>query len=66
MVVAPKVAKFEAVIRAPLEDAIKTLLEIGFDGVEISLLDPKGLEDTIIDLKRKYSLEIPAYSTGLN
>ncbi len=67
MVVAPPTAEFEAVVRKPLEEALKILYKLEFDGVELSLLDPKSL--SLRELERKledYSLEVPALSTGLN
>ncbi len=65
MVVAPPQAKFEAVVRESLEKALRTLSEIGFDGAEISILDPPepGPLKSLLD---EYGLEVPALSTGLN
>ena len=67
MVVAPPSAEFEAVIREPLEKALSILWKIGFDGVEISLLNPKNMPAKQLEkLLDNYNLEIPAFSTGLN
>ncbi len=65
MVVAPPQAKFEAVVRKSLREALSLLSEIGFDGAEISILDPPdaGELKRVVD---EYGLEVPALSTGLN
>ncbi len=65
MVVAPPQAKFEAVIKESLDEALRILHNIGFDGAEISILDPPDPAELrkIVD---SYGLEVPALSTGLN
>jgi len=65
MVVAPPQARFEAVVRESLEDALRILHDIGFDGVEISILDPPDPAE-LRGVTGKYGLEVPALSTGLN
>ncbi|RLE84201.1 MAG: hypothetical protein DRJ41_03550, partial [Thermoprotei archaeon] len=49
MVVAPKEAMFEAVVREPLEKSLKLLHEIGFNGVELSVIDPGNIEEANIE-----------------
>lgn len=67
MVVAPKEAMFEAVVREPLEKSLKLLHEIGFNGVELSVIDPGNIEVNYLrKILSEYGLEIPALSTGLN
>ena len=67
MVVAPKEAMFEAVVREPLEKSLKLLHEIGFNGVELSVIDPGNIEVNYLRrILSEYGLEIPALSTGLN
>ena len=67
VVVAPPTAAFEAVVREPLIRALSLLRDYGFDGVELSLLDPKSLKKTeLAEMLESYSLELAALSTGLN
>ena len=67
MVVAPPSAEFEAVVRVPLENALKILHELGFEGVELSILDPNHLNlKELENILKEYGLEVPALSTGLN
>ena len=67
MVIAPKMAKFEAVVKEPLENSIRLLHEIGYDGVELSIIDPNEIDiQHVKSLIRNYGMEIPALSTGLN
>ncbi|RLE73244.1 MAG: sugar phosphate isomerase/epimerase [Thermoprotei archaeon] len=67
MVVAPPSAEFEAVVREPLEEALKVLHELGFEGVELSILDPTRLNlKELESVLEEYGLEVPALSTGLN
>ncbi len=65
MVVAPPKAVFEAVAKQPLENALKVLSSMGYDGVELSVLEPemyRGIERILTN----YGLEVSALSTGLN
>lgn len=67
MVIAPKTAKFEAVAKEPLERSLKLLHEIGYEGVELSVIDPSEMDMRYIkNLIESYGMEIPALSTGLN
>ena len=67
IVVAPPEAVFKAVARTPLEEAVKVIAENGFNGVEVSLIDPKSYTPSRLSkIISDYGLEIPAFSTGLN
>ncbi|RLF03988.1 MAG: sugar phosphate isomerase/epimerase [Thermoprotei archaeon] len=67
VVVAPPTAGFEAVVRKPLREALSLLQEYGYDGVELSLLDPKVINrGELRSMLSEYGLELPALSTGLN
>ncbi len=67
VVVAPPEAEFEAVVRIPLEEAAPLVARYEFDGIEISLLDPKSYTASKIEsILSPYGLEVPAFSTGLN
>lgn len=67
VVVAPPTAGFEAVVRKPLREALSLLQEYGYDGVELSLLDPKVIKrGELRSMLSEYGLELPALSTGLN
>ena len=66
IVVAPPEAVFEAVVKLELEKVAEMLVEKGFQGMEVSLLDPKPQVNRLLKIVRDYGLEIPALSTGLN
>jgi len=61
----PQRAKFEAVATGTPEAVMPLLAELGYDGVELSLLDPSDLPG-LVALARDHGLEVPAVGTGLN
>ena len=68
VVVTPVEAEFKAVARVrTLKEAAEKVAEHGFEGVELSLLDPKAYEPGALErVLSEHSLELPAFSTGLN
>ncbi len=65
-VVADKGAEFSPIYRADFEEAIARLSELGYDGVEISFLNPFDVEyNKIRQILEEYALEPVALSTGL-
>ena len=49
----------------PLEEAVRLAAEVGFDGVELAIGDPKGLDPASVKrLLGAYGLEVPALGTG--
>ncbi|ABL78221.1 sugar phosphate isomerase/epimerase family protein [Thermofilum pendens] len=65
MVIANPKARFDAVARLDPSTAVKALSELGYDGVEISVLEPVEVGELAL-LAREHSLEVPAVGTGLN
>jgi len=61
-------ARFNAVAKAKSLEEVATLVNrYGFDGIEISIIDPKTLDTTYVKkILAESGLEIPALSTGLN
>ncbi|MCS7111422.1 MAG: sugar phosphate isomerase/epimerase [Ignisphaera sp.] len=58
---------FRVGIQAPLREALTTLVELGYDGVELHIPNPFEVE--VHPLKRsvnEFGLEVPAISTGLS
>ncbi|RLE81796.1 MAG: sugar phosphate isomerase/epimerase [Thermoprotei archaeon] len=50
-----------------LKDIFKRAAKYGYDGVELSLLDPKDLKVSVVKaLCEEYKIKVPAFSTGLN
>lgn len=65
LVVTPQQAKFEAVAKGDPRKIVSLLSELGYDGVEYSVIDPEILPElTEIALDR--GLSVPAVGTGLN
>jgi len=65
MAVTPLHAKFEAVAKGSPAEFALLLSELGYNGIEYSVLEP----ETIIELVRiasDYGLRVPAIGTGLN
>ncbi len=65
IVYTPLKANFEAVATGTPEVVIPLLAELGYNGVELSLLDPSELL-RLATIARDYGLEVPAVGTGLN
>uniref|UniRef100_A0A7C3SLK8 Sugar phosphate isomerase/epimerase n=1 Tax=Thermofilum pendens TaxID=2269 RepID=A0A7C3SLK8_THEPE len=65
MVATPVKARFEAVAREDFARVLTILRELGFDGIEVSVLEPEQLLFSAA-MAKEYSLEIPAVGTGLN
>lgn len=65
MVIAYAKARFEAVARVEPEPAVRLLKELGFDGVEFSVLEPEEVLE-LSKIANQYGLEVPAVGTGLN
>jgi len=65
MVIAYARARFEAVAKVDPEPAVRLLSELGYDGVEISVLEPEEVGE-LSKIVKDHGLEIPAVGTGLN
>lgn len=67
MVITSIKAAFKAVAQLPLTTALRILADLGYDGLELSVLDPQDID--VAELRkqlRSYAMELPAISTGLN
>ncbi len=66
IVVSTPEAKFSALAyKEDFPDSIRKVAELGFDGVELAIRDPKKVGvDKIKELVRQYNLEVPAIGTG--
>lgn len=61
----PEITNGPFVFPGNLEQSCKTISELGFDGVELFILDPtKFSDDTIRPVLEKYQLELAALGTG--
>lgn len=65
LAVTPEQARFDAVARGAPEEVVSLLAELGYEGVEFSLLDPVHLPG-LAKVARDHGLEVPAVGTGLN
>ncbi|MEZ0345743.1 MAG: sugar phosphate isomerase/epimerase family protein [Infirmifilum sp.] len=65
LVVAPEHAQFEAVARGEAKNVINLLSQLGYDGVEFSLIEPSALPE-LARLAAEHGLKVPAVGTGLN
>jgi len=66
IVVSTSSTKFSALaFKEDLAENIKKVADLGFDGVELAVRDPKYLEvEKIINLMKECNLEVPAIGTG--
>ncbi|HDP36599.1 MAG TPA: sugar phosphate isomerase/epimerase [Candidatus Atribacteria bacterium] len=66
IVISTQPTKFSALaFKEDLEKNVKKVADLGFDGVELAVRDPKYLEvEKIINLVRECNLEVPAIGTG--
>ena len=66
IVVSTPKAKFSALAyKEDFRDSIRKVAELGFDGVELAIRDPKKVDlEKIKELVRHYHLEVPAIGTG--
>ncbi|MHC2995609.1 MAG: sugar phosphate isomerase/epimerase [Candidatus Atribacteria bacterium] len=66
IVVSTSSTKFSALaFKEDLAESIKKVADLGFDGVELAVRDPKYLEvEKIINLVKECNLEVPAIGTG--
>ncbi len=66
IVVSTPEAKFSALAyKENFRDSIRKVAELGFDGVELAIRDPKKVDlEKIKELVRYYHLEVPAIGTG--
>ena len=66
IVVSTPEAKFSALAyKEDFRDSIRKVAELGFDGVELAIRDPKKVDlEKIKELVRHYHLEVPAIGTG--
>jgi len=66
IVVSTQPTKFSALaFKEDFEKSIKKVADLGFDGVELAVRDPKNLEvEKIINLLKECKLEVPAIGTG--
>ncbi len=66
IVVSTPEAKFSALAyKEDFRDSIRKAAELGFDGVELAIRDPKRVEvEKIKELMRQYNLQVPAIGTG--
>lgn len=66
LVVSVQKTQFGAIsYRDSLEESIRQVKELGYDGVELAVRDPEEMDaDEIAGLLDKYGLEVPAIGTG--
>jgi sugar phosphate isomerase/epimerase len=66
LVVSTPQAEFSALaIKDELREGIRKVAELGYDGVELAIRDPKLIDaDSIEETVKKYNLEVPAIGTG--
>jgi len=66
IVVSTQQTKFSALaFQADLEKSIRKVAELGFDGVELAVRDPKSLDiERVIQIVKELNLEVPAIGTG--
>ena len=66
IVVSTQPTKFSALaFKEDLDKNIKKVADLGFDGVELAVRDPKYLDvEKIVQLVKKSNLEVPAIGTG--
>ena len=66
IVVSTQPTKFSALaFKEDFEKSINKIADLGFDGVELAVRDPKNLEvEKIINLLKECNLEVPAIGTG--
>ncbi len=59
-------AQFEAVaFKGDFEDNVKRIAELGYDGVELAIRDPRLVDaDALIATLQRYGLAVPAIGTG--
>lgn len=66
IVVSIQPTKFSALaFKEDFEESIKKVADLGFDGAELAIRNPKDLKiDDIINIIKKNNLEVPAIGTG--
>jgi len=66
VVLSTQPAKFEAAtFKGDLEANLKTIADMGYDGVELAIRDPHLIdEEALLDLLVRYKLQSPAIGTG--
>ena len=66
IVVSIQPTKFSALaFKEDFEESIKKVADLGFDGVELAVRNPKDLKvDNIINIIKENNLEVPAIGTG--
>jgi sugar phosphate isomerase/epimerase len=66
IVVSTSLTKFSALaFKEDFEESIKKVADLGFDGAELAIRNPKDLKvDDVINIIKKNNLEVPAIGTG--
>ena len=66
IVVSTSSTKFSALaFKENLKDSIKKVADLGFDGAELAVRNPKDLKvENIIKIIKEHHLEVPAIGTG--
>ena len=66
IVVSTSLTKFSALaFKENLKESIKKVAELGFDGAELAIRNPKDLKvDDVINIIKDNNLEVPAIGTG--
>ena len=66
IVVSTQPTKFSALaFKEDLERSVKTVADLGFDGAELAIRNPKDLKvDDVINIIKENNLEVPAIGTG--
>jgi len=66
IVVSTSLTKFPALaFKKDLKESIKKVADLGFDGAELAVRNPKDFEvKSVIDIIRENNLEVPAMDTG--
>jgi sugar phosphate isomerase/epimerase len=65
LVVSLQPTSFEALVRGKVDQTLKELSEMGYEGVELALANPSEInQNKVLKMVKQYGLEVPAIGTG--